>query len=52
MKRWIAILGPEQVVLIRNAHTENDFKISRGQEGVGSRKPWLTDEKMVSYTGS
>ena len=52
MKRWIAILGPEQVILISNTHTqntENYFKIKRGQE---RRKPWLTNEKMVSYTGS
>ena len=37
MKRWIAILGPQQVVLISNTHThhkntENYFKIKRGQE--------------------
>ena len=35
MKRWLAILGPQQVVLISNTHTqntENYFKIKRGQE--------------------
>ena len=40
MKRWLAILGPQQVVLIRNTHTrntENYFKIKRGQEGVGKK---------------
>ena len=34
MKSWLAILGPQQVVLIRNTHTENYFEIKRGQEGV------------------
>ena len=35
MKRWLAIQGPQQVVLISNTHTrntENYFKIKRGQE--------------------
>ena len=38
MKRWIAILGPQQVVLISNTHasnTENYFKTKRRQDGVG-----------------
>ena len=41
MKRWIAILGPQQVVLISNTHTrntENYLKIKRGQEGVGKKE--------------
>ena len=41
MKRWLAILGPEQVVLISNTHTrntENYFKIKWGQEGVGRKE--------------
>ena len=41
MKRWIAILGPEQVILISNTHTrntENYFIIKRGQEGVGKKE--------------
>ena len=38
MKRWLAILGPQQVVLISNTHTENDFKIKKGQEGVGKKE--------------
>ena len=31
MKGWLAIQGP-QVVLISNTHTDNYFKIKRGQE--------------------
>ena len=39
MKRWLAILGPQQVVLISNTHTpENYFKIKRGQDGVGKKE--------------
>ena len=41
MKSWIAILGPEQVVLISNTHTrntENYFKIKMGQEGLGKNE--------------
>ena len=38
MKRCIAILGPQQVVLIGNTHIENYFKIKRGQEGVGKKE--------------
>ena len=41
MKRWLAIQGPQQVVLISNTHTrntENYFKIKRGQEGVGKKE--------------
>ena len=38
MKRWIAILGPQQVVLISNTHTEKYVKIKRGQEGVGKKE--------------
>ena len=43
MKRWLAILGPQQVVLISNTHThhkntENYFKIKREQEGVGKKE--------------
>ena len=45
MKRWIAILGSQQVVLKRNTHADNYFKIKRGQS-------LLSNEKMVSYTGS
>ena len=44
MKRWLAILGPQQVVLISNTHTsntENCFKIKRGQEGVGKIVAWV-----------
>ena len=43
MKRWIAILDPQQVVLIRNTHTdlENDFKIKRGQVGVGKKEAFV-----------
>ena len=35
IKRGLAILGLQQVVLIRNTHTDNYFKTKRGQEGVG-----------------
>ena len=38
MKRWLVILGPQQVVLIRNTHTERYFKIKRGQEGVEKKE--------------
>ena len=34
----ICILGPQQVVLISNTHTDNYFKIKRGQEGVGKKE--------------
>ena len=37
MKIWLAILGPQQVVLIRNTHTENYFKIKRGHAGSGRK---------------
>ena len=38
MKSWIAVLGPQQVVLISNTHTENYFKIKRGLEGLGKKE--------------
>ena len=40
MKRWLAILGPQQVVLIRNTHAENYVKIKRGQ-WVGEIVAWV-----------
>ena len=45
IKRGLAILGPQQLVVISNTHTENHLKKER-------RKPWLTNEKMDSYSGS
>ena len=45
IKRGLAILGPQQLVVISNTHTENYLKKER-------RKPWLTNEKMDSYSGS
>ena len=51
MKRWIAILGPEQVVLISNTrtrNTENFYNIMKGEEGAGKKKnPELSNEKRV-----
>ena len=38
MKRWIAIQGPQQVVLKHNTHADNYFKIKRGQEGIGIKE--------------
>ena len=50
MKRWIAILGPQQVVLISNTHTpgkHRDFylKIKRGQEGVRKKEALVKQRK-------
>ena len=38
MKGWLAILGPQQVILISNTHTENYFMIKRAQEGLGKKE--------------
>ena len=41
MKRWLTILGLQQVVLISNTHTSNTeicFKIKRRQKGIGEEK--------------
>ena len=50
MKRWIAILGPQQVVLISNTHTpgkHRDFylKIKREQEGVRKKEALVKQRK-------
>ena len=38
IKRGLAILGPQQLVVIDNTHKENYFTIKRGQEGVGKKE--------------
>ena len=38
IKRGLAILGPQQLVVISNTHKENYFTIKRGQEGVGKKE--------------
>ena len=36
MKRWLAILGPQQVVLISNTHTPGKYReLFKDQEGTG-----------------
>ena len=55
MKRWIAILGPQQVVLISNTHTPCKHReLLKDLEGTGRgrKKGYLGYEKMVSYTGT
>ena len=38
IKRGLAILGPQQLVVISNTHKENYFMIRRGQEGIGKKE--------------
>ena len=38
IKRGLAILGPQQLVVISNTHKENYFTIKRGQEGIGKKE--------------
>ena len=52
MKRWLAILGPQQVVLISNTRTRNTeifLKIMKGEEGARKKKrnPGLSNEMRV-----
>ena len=45
-------MGPQQVVLISNTHRPGKHIYGTGRGRKERRKPWLSNEKMVSYTGS
>ena len=56
MKRWLAILGPQQVVFISNTHTPGKHReLFKDQEGTGRGRNQgslvQVIKNRVSYTG-
>ena len=51
MKRWLAILGPQKVVLISNTHTPCKHKeLFKDQEGTGrGRKEGSLGQAMIRW---